>query len=165
MTLADRIVVLNGGVIEQVGAPMDLYEHPQTLFVAELIGSPKMNLVPAEVVDGSSLGATVRTSAGETLNVSVDAARAAPGDQVTLGVRPEHLALSGPGGTLGGQTRFVETLGAATFAYVGREGGETLTVQLPGDARPVVGETLGLHVPAHQAHLFDASGAAFRRLT
>ena len=164
MTLADRIVVLNGGVIEQVGAPMALYEHPDTLFVAEFIGSPKMNLIPGQIISASATGATVRTAAGETLDVAVDAGRAKVGDPVTLGIRPEHLGLSGPGGTINGKAAFVESLGNATFAYVTLAGGENLTVQLPGDVRPGTGDALTLHVPAHRAHLFDTAGAAFKRL-
>jgi ABC-type sugar transport system ATPase subunit len=163
MTLADRIVVLNAGVIEQVGAPMDLYERPRNLFVAEFIGSPKMNLIAAEVVDASATRATVRTVAGETLTVAVDASRAGRGDAVTLGVRPEHLSLGGKGDALKGRASFVETLGHATYAYVAH-GDDSLTVQLPGDVRPVVGSEMTLHVPADQAHLFDAEGLAFERL-
>jgi len=94
MTLADRIVVLNGGVIEQVGRPMELYERPRNLFVAEFIGSPKMNLLPAEIVTASATGATVRTAAGESLRPTVDASPPGPGDAVTLGVRPEPPPLS-----------------------------------------------------------------------
>lgn len=166
MTLADRIVVLNGGVIEQVGAPMELYEHPRTRFVAEFIGSPKMNLIPAEVVAASATGATVKTTAGETLRVSVDAASAKPGQPVMLGVRPEHLTLTGPGDTVAVTAAFVETLGNATYAYVGQPGSaETLTVQLPGDVRPGVGEALTLHIDPARAHLFDTGGTAFRRLS
>ena len=165
MTLADRIVVLNGGVIEQVGAPMELYEHPRTRFVAEFIGSPKMNLIAAEIVEASASGAVVKTAAGETVRVGVDAASARPGQSVMLGVRPEHLTLTGPGDTLQASAAFVETLGNATYAYVGQPGSkETLTVQLPGDVRPSVGEALTLHVDPARAHLFDADGAAFRRL-
>ena len=165
MTLADRIVVLNGGVIEQVGAPMELYEHPRTRFVAEFIGSPKMNLLAAEVVDASATGATVRTAAGETVHVGVDAAQARTGQSVMLGVRPEHLTLSGPGDAIRVKAAFVETLGNATYAYVSQTGApETLTVQLSGDIRPNVGEALTLHIDPARAHLFDADGAAFRRL-
>ncbi|WP_310796421.1 sn-glycerol-3-phosphate ABC transporter ATP-binding protein UgpC [[Roseibacterium] beibuensis] len=163
MTLADRIVVLNGGVIEQVGKPMELYERPRNLFVAGFIGSPKMNLLPAEIVTASASGATVRTAAGESVKVEVDAARASPGDGVTLGVRPEHLGLSGKGDAVSATVTFVETLGHATYAYL--TAGETpLTVLLPGDVRPAVGEALKLRVPAGQAHLFDADGEAFNRL-
>ncbi|WP_332655179.1 ABC transporter ATP-binding protein [Brevundimonas sp.] len=163
MTLADRIVVLNGGVIEQVGAPMELYERPRNLFVAEFIGSPKMNLLPAEVVTASARGATVRTAAGESIRVGVDASRAAPGDAVTLGVRPEHLTLSGPEDAVAAAVTFVETLGHATYAYL-TAGQTPVTVLLPGDARPAVGAAVQLHIPAGQAHLFDAGGEAFARL-
>jgi len=156
-------VVLNGGVIEQVGKPMELYERPRNLFVAEFIGSPKMNLLPAEVVTASAKGATVRTAAGESVKVEVDAARASPGDAVTLGVRPEHLGLAGKGDAVSATVTFVETLGHATYAYL--TAGETpLTVLLPGDVRPAVGEALKLRVPAGEAHLFDAGGEAFQRL-
>ena len=162
MTLADRIVVLNGGVVEQVGKPMELYERPCNLFVAGFIGSPKMNLLPAEIVAVSARGATVRTAAGESVTVDVDASGAAPGDAVTLGVRPEHLSLSGRGDSLTARVTFVETLGHATYAYL--TAGETaVTVLLPGDARPAAGEALTLRVAPGQAHLFDRNGEAFRR--
>ena len=162
MTLADRIVVLNGGVVEQVGRPMELYERPCNLFVAGFIGSPKMNLLPAEIVAVSARGATVRTAAGESVTVDVDASGAAPGDAVTLGVRPEHLSLSGRGDSLTARVTFVETLGHATYAYL--TAGETaVTVLLPGDARPAAGEALTLRVAPGQAHLFDRNGEAFRR--
>jgi multiple sugar transport system ATP-binding protein len=165
MTLADRIVVLNGGVIEQTGSPMELYEHPGNLFVAGFIGSPKMNLIPAEIVSADATGATVRTAGGTVLKASVDASRARAGDAVTLGVRPEHLELAGTDNALATTASFVETLGHATFAYVHLEGvSETLTVQLPGEVRPMAGDALTLHVAADQAHLFDAEGKAFRRL-
>ena len=165
MTLADRIVVLNGGVIEQVGTPMDLYEHPANLFVAGFIGSPRMNLIAAEIVGVSDSGAMVRTVGGAMLNVRVDAGRAKVRQAVTLGVRPEHLTLAGQGNAMATKAAFVETLGHATFAYVEHAGAEeTLTVQLPGDVRPAVGDALTLHADAAQAHLFDADGQAFRRL-
>ena len=166
MTLADRIVVLNAGRIEQVGAPMELYEHPRNLFVAEFIGSPKMNLIAGEIVEANARGAKVKTASGAVLSVKVDASRARPGEAVTLGVRPEHLSLSGRGEGIATTARFVETLGHATYAYLGVEGAaEALTVQLPGDVRPEMGDRLTLHVPADQAQLFDASGEAFRRLS
>ncbi|MDP3403435.1 MAG: sn-glycerol-3-phosphate ABC transporter ATP-binding protein UgpC [Brevundimonas sp.] len=164
MTLADRIVVLNGGVVEQVGTPMELYEHPRTRFVAGFIGSPKMNLVPAEVVEGSANGAVVKTTTGETVRVAVDAAGTRPGQPVSLGVRPEHWSLAGPGDAITATVAFVETLGHATYAYVTHPATpETLTVQLPGDVRPAIGERLTLHVGPDRAHLFDEAGTAFLR--
>ena len=105
------------------------------------------------------------TAAGDSLTVAVDAARARPGDRVTLGVRPEHLTLKGEGNALTARADFVETLGHATYAYLAHDAAdEGLTCQLPGDVRPKAGEALTVHVPADQAHLFDAEGQAFRRL-
>ena len=163
MTLADRIVVLNAGRIEQVGAPMELYEHPVNLFVAEFIGSPKMNLIPAEVVVAAPKGATVRTPQGDVVAVAVDASRAKAGDIVTLGVRPEHMTLSGKAGGIDVTATFAETLGHATYAYA-TYGQAALTVHLPGDTRVAAGQTLNLTLPKAQAHLFDANGRAFARL-
>ena len=165
MTLADRIVVLSAGRIEQVGAPMELYEHPRNLFVAEFIGSPKMNLIAAEVVEASATGATVKLTTGERVTARVDGARAKAGDAVTLGVRPEHLALDGDGSAIATTAAFVETLGHATYAYLNHPASsETLTVQLPGEVRPTTGDALTVRIPADKTHLFDADGVAFRRL-
>lgn len=165
MTLADRIVVLNGGVVEQVGAPMELYENPRTLFVAQFIGSPKMNLITGEVMEASSTRAVVRTPAGETITVAAQASNAKVGQPITLGIRPEHLTLSGKDGVIAVTVAFVETLGNATYAYVTHPGSpETLTVQLPGDVRPTVGQALTLHIDPDHAHLFDGDGIAFTRL-
>ncbi|SFS44189.1 ABC transporter ATP-binding protein [Brevundimonas viscosa] len=161
MTLADRIVVLNGGRIEQVGRPMDLYERPRNLFVAEFIGSPKMNLIPGEIVEAGARQAKVRTAAGDLVTAAVDASAAKAGDTVTVGVRPEHLTGEAEGG-IASRVTFAETLGHATFAYADYAGAP-LTVQLAGDRRPRPGETLRLGVPAEQAHLFDAAGNAFPR--
>jgi ABC-type sugar transport system ATPase subunit len=162
MTLADRIVVLNAGVIEQVGAPMDLYEQPRNLFVAEFIGSPKMNLIPAQITAATAKAATVKTAVGDTLKVAVDASNAKVGDTVTLGIRPEHLALGGSTGGIAARVTFAETLGHATYAYATYD--ETaLTVQLPGEVRPELGKALALAVPAERAHLFGTDGVAFQR--
>lgn len=164
MTLADRIVVLNAGRIEQVGAPMDLYENPRNLFVAEFIGSPKMNLIPATLVSAGERGTVIQTEQGERLTVWVDARSAQPGDAVTLGVRPEHMTLDGTANQITTRAAFVETLGHATYAYVSRTGqDETLTVQLSGDIRPANGATLSLHVPPDRGYLFAADGTAFPR--
>ena len=156
--------MLNAGVIEQVGAPMDLYEHPRNLFVAEFIGSPKMNLIPAELVENLARSATVRTEAGDIVTVAVDASSGKAGDRVTLGVRPEQLGLTEPGSPITAEAVFVETLGNTTFAYLTYSGlAETLTVQLSGTVRPKTGDHLTLHVAADQAHLFGTDGNAFPR--
>ncbi len=161
MTLADRIVVLNGGRIEQVGRPMELYERPRNLFVAEFIGSPKMNLIPGEIVECGEQQARVRTAAGDVVTVAVDASEAKAGDPATVGVRPEHLADEAEGG-IASRVTFAETLGHATFAYA-EYGGAPLTVQLSGDRRPRAGDTLRLGIPPQHTHLFNARGEAFAR--
>ena len=165
MTLADRIVVLNGGVIEQVGAPMDLYEHPCNRFVAEFIGSPKMNMISVTLVEAGPEGAVLKTAGGDTLRAAVRAEGAKPGDTLTLGIRPEHLSLDGPGESIHGRADFVETLGNATYAYVDiGEGHDSMTAQLAGSERPKSGDRLELKVPSDKAYLFDADGKAFQRL-
>jgi ABC-type sugar transport system ATPase subunit len=162
MTLADRIVVLNDGRIEQVGRPMDLYERPRNLFVAGFIGSPKMNLIPAVLVEAGAGQATVRTAAGDEIAAAVDASGLASGEAVTLGVRPEHIALAAEDDGLEARVTFAETLGHATWAWVDYAGA-SLTVQLPGDLRPRAGDTLRLSLPAREAHLFNEAGHACPR--
>ena len=172
MTLADRIVVLSAGQIEQVGTPLELYEHPDNLFVAGFIGSPKMNFIAATVVQASSQEARVTLAGGDTVHCVVDASAAKPGDKVTLGVRPEHLHAGAPASpgmasenALATQVTFVETLGSATVAYCSYPGvDEALTCQLDGRVRPRNGDRMALSIPADAAYLFDAGGHALRRL-
>jgi multiple sugar transport system ATP-binding protein len=167
MTLADRIVVLQAGVIEQVGSPMALYEHPANLFVAGFIGSPGMNLLPGQLVAAGLDGAEVALRGGERLRCAVDARRAAPGAAVQLGVRPEHLvaASADAANALHTQLTFVEQLGSVTYAYCSHPAvDDVLTSALPGDLRVAVGQPLALQVPADKTYLFDAEGRAFDRL-
>jgi multiple sugar transport system ATP-binding protein len=165
MTLADRIVVLSAGKIEQVGTPMELYEHPDNLFVAGFIGSPKMNFIEAEIVTASAEHATVRLSDGAIIRTLVDASRAKVGDKVTLGVRPEHFAVGGDANLIASTVTFVESLGGATHAYCAYPGVEdALTCEFDGRTRVRAGDTLQLHAPAELCYLFDAEGLAFTRL-
>jgi len=170
MTLADRIVVLSVGRIEQVGTPLELYEHPCNLFVAGFIGSPKMNFISATFVEGSAQHAVVRLDGGETLRCEVDGSAGRAGDRVTLGVRPEHFAASSKGGAteaanvLRTTVTFVESLGSTTHAYCAFPGAqEDLTVELDGRLRVKTGQALALAVPADACYLFDAEGSAWRR--
>jgi multiple sugar transport system ATP-binding protein len=166
MTLADRIVVLQAGVIEQVGSPMALYEHPCNLFVAGFIGSPGMNLLPATLQEARAEGALVALAGGERLHCAVDATRLAPGAAVTLGVRPEHLRAGGAdaANALHTTVTFVEQLGSITYAYCSHPAAEDmLTSALPGDLRVQHGESLALAVPREKTYLFDANGRALPR--
>jgi len=167
MTLADRIVVLAAGRIEQVGSPLELYEHPDNVFVAGFIGSPKMNFLEATVASADSGAAVVRLQSGAQIRCVVDASRAAVGDKVTLGVRPEHFEAAAPGATdnvIATSVTFVESLGSTTHAYCDYPGAaETLVCELDGATRLRNGAPLSLAIPAARTYLFDAAGQAFRR--
>src|SRR6478735_8569480 len=136
MTLADRIVVLNAGHIEQVGSPIELYEHPDNVFVAGFIGSPRMNFLPGKVVQASASEATVELPGGERLRARVDASRAKPGDEVRVGLRPEHLHPDSNENALSVSVTFVESLGSSTQAYCALPGvEEAITCTIQGQGR------------------------------
>jgi len=165
MTLADRIVVLNAGKIEQVGSPLELYEHPENLFVAGFIGSPRMNFLPGKLLQADARGAQVQLPSGETLRVVVDASRAQVGDEVTLGLRPEHLHPGANDNALAVTVTFVESLGSSTQAYCSLPGvEEAVTCTIQGQGRLRDGQALRLGVKAEDAYLFDEHGLAFARL-
>jgi len=158
MTLADRIVVLNAGRIEQVGAPMDLYRRPDNLFVATFIGSPRMNVLPAILRDAGRGHVVLDTPQGPLtlprINVS-----ATIGDAVSLGLRPEGLSIVPPEkGALKGYVNLIERLGGETFAYVALKDfdAQPVTVKLDGDAELAVHQEVHLAIDATRAHLFDA---------
>jgi ABC-type sugar transport system ATPase subunit len=147
MTMADKIVVLNGGRIEQVGAPMELYHRPATEFVAGFIGAPSMNFLDA-IGQGGRLAA-----GGAVLPVA-----AAP-RSVRLGIRPEHIELRAPGqGDLDGLVILRETLGGDAYLYVRLAHGETVVVRAEGDTLLAPGETVGLALTPRRLHQFDAGG-------
>ena len=167
MTLADRIVVLSAGRIEQVGAPLELYEHPCNLFVAGFIGSPGMNFIRAEAVQADAHQVTVTLPDGAQVRCAVDGTGIKPGEALTLGVRPEHLVVGAAENVLTARVNFVESLGGTTYAYAdfpGMKDDEALTVELDGALRPSAGDVLALSVPAARCHLFDSQGRALRRL-
>jgi multiple sugar transport system ATP-binding protein len=164
MTLADRIVVLKAGVIEQVGAPLELYEHPCNLFVAGFIGSPRMNFIEVTLMSASTGEAEVQLADGSRMRCAVDATRAKVGDQVTLGVRPEHLHPGTGENALNAKVTFVDRLGGTNFVYFDFPKAElSLTAELPGHARAQQGETMSLVAPVEWCYLFDADGRAFAR--
>jgi multiple sugar transport system ATP-binding protein len=165
MTLADRIVVLSAGRIEQVGSPLALYEHPDNLFVAGFIGSPQMNFIAATAVSCDAAQAVVRLGGGELIRCTVAAAALKAGDPVTLGIRPEHFVEGGDANRIEADVTFVESLGSSTHAYCSFTGvTEALTCELDGRTRVRAGQKLGLSLPAEACYLFDADGRAFRRL-
>ncbi|MEQ9811484.1 MAG: sn-glycerol-3-phosphate ABC transporter ATP-binding protein UgpC [Azospirillaceae bacterium] len=155
MTLADKIVVLQAGIVVQVGSPLELYYHPQNKFVAGFIGSPKMNFVPVEVAATDGTGVTVTLPGGNTLLVPVDSRGVAPGARLTLGVRPEHMSETGQGdATMPVQCVVVERLGGDTYGYVQSDGVELMTVQTDGTSRMKPGDRLDVGMRGATCHLF-----------
>ena len=163
MTLADRIVVLNGGVIEQVGTPDDLYQRPDTMFVAGFIGSPTMNLIPVTYAGPGANGATVRLASGQVVETAISPGAIAPGAALTLGVRPEHLRPDGAVNRLTGIVRLVESLGAVHHVHLAVDGlADPLVASLP--VRPAT-ELVGIVLEPEALHLFDEQGRALPRPT
>lgn len=168
MTLGQRIVVFNAGRIEQVGAPLDLYDRPGNLFVAGFLGAPKMNLFKAEVVALTEQAVRVRLSDGSEISVAVQAQGLQIADQVTLGCRAEHMLLgdSGDENSLTLQVNFVEHLGDASVVYARLESeASTVAVKLAMESANIkAGDTIQVILAASRCHLFDTSGKACRRL-
>jgi multiple sugar transport system ATP-binding protein len=163
MTMADKIVVLQAGRVEQVGSPLDLYHHPANLFVAGFIGSPRMNMLPAKVVEAGDAGATVGLSSGQHMSAPVDAGVARPGDMVTLGIRPEGLRIDSDG-AIPATVSLVERLGGLTLLHVRADGDQTMTVQIEGSDPVRPHEQIRLAVDPAACHLFDQTGRAFSHL-
>ena len=160
MTLATKIVVLQGGHIEQIGTPMELYHHPRNRFVAGFIGSPKMNFLPVTTSSVQDSGTTLRLPGDGSLTVPVQPKTLVVGDRATLGIRPEHINVDANNPTLMGEVLVIERLGDATYLYVKVAGGDTLIVQAEGDRRVSVGDRVPLSVDGKACHLFDAEDIA-----
>ncbi|PRY75510.1 multiple sugar transport system ATP-binding protein [Yoonia maritima] len=139
MTLADRIVVLDGGRIAQVGSPRELYEKPENLFVAQFIGSPKMNVMPAGTVTGV----------------------AKPEGTTHIGLRPEHAVLGAPGsGQLEGTVDVLEYLGADTFVVLDCAAAGQVTVRVLGDSDLSPGDQISVQFDPARTHFFGSDGLA-----
>ncbi|MCX7264607.1 MAG: ABC transporter ATP-binding protein [Limnohabitans sp.] len=172
MTLAHKIVLLHTGdliqergSIAQVGTPMNLYHRPASLFVAEFIGSPKMNLLSGHLLRAEENYALVRIG-GHEISVAVDARHLQMGAQVQVGVRPEHIAVAGSGGGAGilSHLHHLERLGDSSLLYV-RVGVDQpiTTVKVDGSSQALFGSALTLRLLPEHLHLFDSQGMACRR--
>ena len=148
MTLADRVVVMNKGVVQQVGTPTDIYDRPANTFVAGFIGSPAMNLVPGEIVDGTFSGGALR----------VPGLTSASGP-VVLGFRAEDASIVDSGGNIEAPIYTLELLGDASMISL-RVGGDLVSIKTPKDFRAEIGEVVRAAIPTQSCHLFShASGA------
>ena len=162
MVMANRIVVLNQGRVEQVGSPMELYQNPASLFVAGFIGSPKMNFLAA-TVESAAGNCTVLTLAnGQKFNVPAAAESLVPGAQVTVGIRPEQVSIE-TGGLVEGEVQALEHLGSRTYVHAHLNHGGSLVVQTAGDSPVRECERLRFGLRAEACHLFDAAGQRLSR--
>ncbi|TPM37221.1 sn-glycerol-3-phosphate ABC transporter ATP-binding protein UgpC [Mesorhizobium sp. B2-3-4] len=150
MTMADRIVVMHDGLIQQVGAPLDLYDRPANMFVAGFIGSPGMNFLPAAVEKAGKVDAVL--SDGQKLRLP-DGLPLKDGDAITVGLRPEHIKLADDG-ALRGEVGVVEPLGLSTQFYV-KLAGQQLCVFAMGRAGVKPGDVVRLAADPAALHLFD----------
>jgi multiple sugar transport system ATP-binding protein len=165
MTLGDKIVVMHDGHIQQAGTPLELYQHPQNLFVAGFIGSPKMNFLPGLVTAVAEDGLEVAVTGGRKVRVDVVPGSASIGDKVTLGLRAEHIHENADGSEqFSGQVNLVEHLGEANFIYVTLSGGQDIVVRGDGNRNVDIGQEIVLSAQSTAFHVFDADGNALRRL-
>jgi multiple sugar transport system ATP-binding protein len=149
MTLADRVVVMSRGVVQQVGTPMEIYDKPANTFVAGFIGSPAMNLVPGDIQDGVFSGENIR----------IEGLSKAARGPVTLGFRAEDASLASENAQIGAPIYSVELLGEATMISM-RVGGELVSVKTTKDYRAEIGDAVRVSVPAAACHVFDRSSGA-----
>ncbi|APV51736.1 sn-glycerol-3-phosphate ABC transporter ATP-binding protein UgpC [Betaproteobacteria bacterium GR16-43] len=156
MTLADRMIVMNAGVVEQIGRPIEVYENPASLFVAGFIGSPAMNFIP-----GQRSGDDVEVGEGVRVPLPAELRAAAP-QAITVGVRPEHFVASGGGGPVFKlKVDTVEALGADSMLHCAF-GGASLVVRVDGHATPEPGSPVPVSAMAGKLYFFDSTSG--RRL-
>lgn len=165
MTLADKIVVLRDGRVEQVGTPLELYHYPDNMFVAGFIGSPQMNFIESKVTAIKQGGVALALPGGREIVALVDASEVRVGDRVTLGIRPEHIDIAAKTWSVRGTVNLIEAMGGESYVYVALSGEETITVRLPGEAAVAEGDAVQLNLLPENCHVFTASGKALARVT
>ncbi|MBV7518014.1 ABC transporter ATP-binding protein [Ensifer sp. ENS12] len=158
MTLADKIVVMRGGVVEQVGSPLDLYDDPANLFVAGFIGSPKMNFLTGIVDPG---GTQVRLPDFGNATIPVAIKETTPGSSVTIGIRPEHFGDSGAA-SLDLTIDMLEHLGGETFAYARHGDGELIIIETKNGRGLKSGDSIAARFDPAAVLVFDADGRRLR---
>ncbi|GLQ54397.1 ABC transporter ATP-binding protein [Devosia nitrariae] len=161
MTMADKIVVLSAGEIEQVGSPLELYHKPDNLFVAGFIGSPKMNFIEGTCTSAANGKVAIDLGPLGTLELDRDAPHLA-GETVTVGIRPEHLELAGGDFTMSITPTLIEHLGIHTVLYAQVPGARSFIALFEGDPDVAEGRPVDIGFARADVHLFDAAGQAVR---
>ena len=167
MTMADKIVVLNEGNVEQIGSPLDLYHKPVNRFVAGFIGSPAMNFLDGSITGISKKEVEVKIGKKSKLRTNFSPLiNSKTGDSVKFGIRPEHCKLEGNGDcNITGKVFAVERLGGETYLYILTDEGTEMTVHAPGDRVVSEGEKITIGVNKLECHLFDSGGMSFDRIS
>ncbi|MGQ7844417.1 ABC transporter ATP-binding protein [Granulosicoccus sp. 3-233] len=162
MTMADKIAVLRAGVVEQFGAPLDLYHYPVNRFVAGFIGSPKMNFLNGKVVSADR--GEVSLAAGRRMALQADRFDLSDNAEVVAGIRPNAVSIAEPDGAdVTVEIHGVERLGGESYLYTRTSDGSSVTVNIQGETPQEIGQTVGLNVDVDKVHLFDAvSGVSLR---
>ncbi len=163
MTLADKIFVLQAGVVRQAGRPLELYDDPNNRFVAGFIGSPSMNFLTGKVVGRSPEGVSVLPEGADGHAVSVqlkDGARLADGTSVTLGMRPEHLEIAEAGLPL--TVEMEEDLGGVSYLHARSASGQPIVLERRGNREDYEGRRIAVTIPPDRALVFDEAGERLR---
>ena len=161
MTMADKIVVLRDGVVEQIGAPLDLYNAPNNRFVAGFIGSPAINFFAGSVSGFTEDGAEITLADGASFTFPCRGLSV--GDAVEFGVRPEHFSLGkAADGSLSGEVYAVERLGGETYIYLSSGSQKEVVVHVSGDHQVAIGDTVEIGFSITQSHLFGPDGQSVR---
>ena len=163
MTMADKIVVLRSGHVEQHGSPLELYTHPANLFVAGFIGSPRMNFIPVTLASVGSDVSQVTLPDGQTISLNFDTTGATVGDALTLGLRPENLSASEGDFSFELNVMLSEHLGGTSFLYGQYGDNDNFVVERPGHDRTKSGEVVTVAATTESAYLFAADESAFQR--
>jgi multiple sugar transport system ATP-binding protein len=161
MTLADRIVVMNDRKIQQVGPPMEIYERPANVFVAQFVGSPAMTLIPAQLMDGRSTKAKLKLGDGSEVETGVARKGLEGSGELRLGLRPENVRVVPVGkATTKITVDLVERLGERTLIYGRLSDGQSITAEDEGNCKVKMGDEIGILIDASAGHVFGADGAS-----
>jgi len=174
MAMADKIVLLRAGAdmskygsVAQIGTPMDLYHRPSNRFVAEFLGSPRMNFLSATIEGSNEKGLKLRLNSGETLDAPFLDRGIKAGTGVTLGIRPEHMYPVSANDTdcrLTRPVRQVERFGEYSYVYLNGDSSDSLIAKVPGDCYANASEAMSLGFDAQNCHVFDEEGLALPRI-